>query len=192
MYENYKQKDPLWSEDKIKGTNLLMKRWGCVITSLANLAVYYGYTTNPGRLNQRLKFTPEGLVYWSSFTELYPEIPLVKIYDWSKVSTNLEKVDELLITNGPLIVQTMIGFFRNKSHFVTIWEKKNGRYVMSDPLSNGMDFQIKYGDPSRWILKVISYRGKKVDPNEEKLKNIKSLISVVDLKIQEVKNILDN
>ncbi len=125
-----------------------------------------------------LRFDNQGLVYWSSLTDLYKGIKFIRRYKWWTVKANITNIDKLLETY-PLIIETRVGWIRRQSHFVVIWEKKNGRYIMSDPLSTSTDFEKQYGSPSRWIYGAVLYEAKRKDPVTTLKYNIKVLIDVI-------------
>lgn len=66
MMLSYCQRDPKWSSEKIKGTNLTLGRYGCTIASIADLSTYFGDNYGPITINQICNFTREGLIFWDS------------------------------------------------------------------------------------------------------------------------------
>lgn len=62
----YSQRDPRWSEEKIKGSALTIGRFGCLVTSVANLTLRYGENLTPAQVNAHCSFTPSGLLIWAS------------------------------------------------------------------------------------------------------------------------------
>jgi len=75
------QRDSEW-KDELLGFNTNPKysigNYGCLITSLAMTANWYGRRTNPSKINQKLKdvsgFANGGFYIWGSITKIYPEI----------------------------------------------------------------------------------------------------------------------
>lgn len=63
---SYSQRDPHWANDKIKGTKLTIGRFGCVITSIADLSTYFYPALTPHEVNNKVKFTKDGLIIWAS------------------------------------------------------------------------------------------------------------------------------
>jgi hypothetical protein len=66
MMKSFCQRDPLWRDLLIKGTNLPLGRWGCTLTCIADLSTYFGDNLTPAQINESLKFTSGGLVVWAS------------------------------------------------------------------------------------------------------------------------------
>ena len=96
-YINFKQYDLEWANKQIGKSGLLMKDFGCVVTALADLAVFYDKDTDPGRLVEQLRFTKDGLVYWKSFTKIFKDIKYIRAYNWADTSADLKTIDELLV-----------------------------------------------------------------------------------------------
>lgn len=65
MY-TYSQRDPKWATEKIKGSELTIGRFGCLITTIATLSLRYGESLTPSQVNSHCAFTPGGLLIWAS------------------------------------------------------------------------------------------------------------------------------
>lgn len=63
---SYSQRDPQWAEKKLGTTNLTLGRFGCTITSIADLASYFGDNLTPPQVADICKFTPGGLLIWTT------------------------------------------------------------------------------------------------------------------------------
>ncbi len=63
---SYSQHDLRWANQLIRGTNLSIGRFGCTITCIADLSTYFGDNLTPADVNEIIKFTANGLVYWTS------------------------------------------------------------------------------------------------------------------------------
>jgi hypothetical protein len=66
MMKSFCQRDPLWRDLLIKGTNLPLGRCGCTITCIADLSTYFGDNLTPIQINETCNFTSGGLLIWAS------------------------------------------------------------------------------------------------------------------------------
>lgn len=64
--KTYSQRDPRWSQNKIGQTNLTIGRFGCTITSIADLSTYFGDNLTPADVANKIQFTSDGLILWNS------------------------------------------------------------------------------------------------------------------------------
>jgi hypothetical protein len=155
LYLNYKQYDPKWANLTIRGTNLKIKDWGCALCSLTNLVNKFSYAINPAQLNEKIDYV-KGLIVWSSINKIFPKVKFIKSVDYSKIPADLNYVKRLLDQGIPIIAETRTGLFKNKTHFVTIWGYDHyvKKFTMSDPASDKIYFEDKYGKPDRWIYSI--------------------------------------
>jgi len=175
-YPNFKQKDPRWAKEKIGQTNMTMARWGCAVACLANLCQFYDKDETPRSLVKKLTFTNKGNVYWHSLSELYSDILFRKYTDCSITKAPIKDIDKKLSAGIPLIVETRINKKETLPHFVILWKKVYGLYIMSDPLTDAFDFEKQYGKPTRWIYKIAYYEGKKRNWAKELIEYLNSII----------------
>ncbi len=170
---NYPNNSQLLPENKkitFSKANLSLYDYGCAIMSLCNLLNFYGKVITPIQLKDQLKFDNNGCVYWASLTEIFKDIVFRTKYDWSNEKAKLEIINNYLKNEQPLIVSTMTGKGRKMEHFITLWAKENNDYVCSCPLKGQINFSKVYGDPARWIYKVIVYE--KIQDPREKIKEL--------------------
>lgn len=132
MIKLFYQKDPLWANIKIPGTNLKLKDYGCNVCNLASLACYYGKSETPKTILSKLKFV-NGLVIWKSFTEIYPDIEFVKrIYKIGPVY-DFAELEEYLKNQNPVIAEVRLSGYQ---HFILIYSKELNYHWMLDPALN--------------------------------------------------------
>lgn len=63
---SYSQRDPKWANKFLGSSKLTIGRFGCTITSIADLSTYFGDNYTPFDVSKICKFTPAGLLYWNS------------------------------------------------------------------------------------------------------------------------------
>ena len=83
------QRDPRWAGQHIGKSNIIVGRYGCLITCISAISDWFGEYKEPGYLAKHLDFTADGLILWASIgktlkfhmeTRFYGDSP-VKIKD---------------------------------------------------------------------------------------------------------------
>jgi len=75
--QNYKQNNPRWNRTKIRGTNLRVGEYGCLICCIATLASYFQPEIGVQGVIDLTGFWPDGNVIWKSGN--YPSFEYDKI-----------------------------------------------------------------------------------------------------------------
>lgn len=153
------QRDPRWASDKLGNSNLTIGSHGCLVTCLA-MAV--GVT--PAEFNRRLRevggFTG-ALVYWKMVEVAYPQLDYYKFIDCRYVPAPLNEIDAMLALGIPVEVE--VDFNPDTAfvdqHWILIIGKAGDDYIANDPWTGErISFRAKYGDPARWIFRIVGYR----------------------------------
>lgn len=153
------QRDPRWASDKLGNSNLTIGSHGCLVTCLA-MAV--GVT--PAEFNRRLRevggFTG-ALVYWKMVEVAYPQLDYYKFIDCRYVPAPLNEIDAMLALGVPVEVQ--VDFEPEtaavEQHWILIIGKAGDDYIANDPWTGErISFCEKYGEPARWIFRIVAYR----------------------------------
>lgn len=153
------QRDPRWASDKLGNSNLTIGSHGCLVTCLA-MAV--GVT--PAEFNRRLRevggFTG-ALVYWKMVEVAYPQLDYYKFIDCRYVPAPLNEIDSMLALGVPVEVE--VDFNPDTAfvdqHWILIIGKAGDDYIANDPWTGErISFREKYGEPSRWIFRIVAYR----------------------------------
>lgn len=66
MLKSFSQRAPEWAALLIPGSKLTIGRYGCTLTSIADLSTYFGDNLTPDRVAGMCRFTTEGLIIWQS------------------------------------------------------------------------------------------------------------------------------
>jgi len=132
MLKNFCQKDPRWQHFLIPGTDLNISGYGCCVCCLADLASYAGKNENPLSLTPKLRFI-NGLVYWNSLTELYPQI----IFRGRMVNPVWADIKRQLDAGSPVIVR--INLAKKKKSRLDHWvvlirQLDQDNFLVADPL----------------------------------------------------------
>jgi hypothetical protein len=189
-FKYFSQADPKWASIKL-GTSTIntIKNYGCLLSCVASVCTYYGKDTDPLRLNAdlvRVKGYYNGsfLVY-GAVTDIYPDITMDwdNFIDCSAVDAPLDKIDNILASKRPVIVKVDYDYHTSKldDHWITIIGKtEDGSYICCDSLDGTeIFFQARYGDPKRYIFKIVVYNGPVSDPP-----NLEDKISDLETKIK--------
>lgn len=120
----FSQRDSRWANNKIGRSGDTVYAVGCLVTSVAMVHKYYGSNTTPA------KIASNASNFFSSTAAMLIPWPGVD----GRKYTNVGKggIDSELAKGNPVIV----GVYANNSvgtHFVVIYEKKNGKYMIHDP-----------------------------------------------------------
>jgi ABC-type bacteriocin/lantibiotic exporter with double-glycine peptidase domain len=63
---SYSQRDPKWNQKRLGASSLIMGRYGCTTTGIADLSTYFGDNLNPAQVADKIKYTKDGLILWQS------------------------------------------------------------------------------------------------------------------------------
>jgi uncharacterized coiled-coil protein SlyX len=170
---------------------------GCLISCVSAVCAYHGKDTDPARLNQELKrvkgYQDACNLIYAKVTEIYPDIN----FDWdiwergecSSTPAPLSLIDEILESKRVPIIKVDYNPTTSKvdQHWVCIIGKDEaGSYLIYDPIDGTEQyFQARYGDPSRYIFRIICYSGK---INEEA--DLEDKIREMEMKIQSLNDLL--
>jgi hypothetical protein len=157
----YSQNDPRWKSIRLGTSGVTIGQQGCLITCVAMVARFYGYDTDPARLNTWLKdhngYSNGNLFNWYS--------TWLKVATWEEclnIPAPLNKLDEALAKGEPAIV--WVDFNPATATVDMHWVLLIGKladedYVMIDPWDGWQgSFKSRYKDAKRYIYRIVSYR----------------------------------
>ena len=135
----YSQQDPRWKADILGfgDKSDTIGYVGCALTSTAMLLSGHGFAETPKSLNQRLKsvkgFVGAG-IRWGAVTQLYPKVVLKAFIPSMDSPAPLAQIDSALAAGQPAIVMVDSAPAPGiQTHWVVLYEKKDGDYLMLDP-----------------------------------------------------------
>ena len=127
----FAQDDPIWQDDPLGPSDDTVGSAGCALTSAAMVMTYYGFDTDPRRLNDYLTthrgYTPEGWIYW----EQAAAISHGKVQKAYEDAPSYALVDENLLWGNPVIVRLHLA--SGMTHFVVVVGKSGWNYLIRDP-----------------------------------------------------------
>lgn len=171
-YPVWSQRDPRWKYLTIgyiyvngKKVYLTMGTHGCMTTCCAMIAKNHGKVTDPGKLCRALKaiggYTKDGLLLWSKFTQIYPDIKMVRTVNCKDTAAPIKDINSSLSVGVPVIAHVDASYAKPglQTHFITLWKSKivgNVQdYLMTDPwYGDQIMFRARYKSPSRYIYGV--------------------------------------
>lgn len=139
----YNQRDKKWAEFKLGNTNETVGKVGCLVSSVGMNLSYYGINMNPKEINEKLTnidgYTRRGWLIWSKLSTITND--KVKI---GFPTLSHENIENHLLAKEPVLAKVFIK--RIIPHWVLIVGKKDGEYLMLDPLTQGEPVKISsYG-----------------------------------------------
>lgn len=130
-----KQGDPRWGNKKIGATNLIVRNYGCCISSVSMSSDYFKYFKDPGFLAKYLYFTSQGLLIWSSIANI-----LNCKFLWRGYTHNFKQseVDEAI--KNP--TKTCLGNVQGGKHWVLLIYRVpfTTKYWVADPFTGTRKF----------------------------------------------------
>jgi len=166
----FSQKDSRWKNTKL-GTSTVctIGSDGCLLCDVTSICNYYGKEVTPDVMNELMKknggFVSGALLVYGAVTDIYPDIKIDwdNFIDCSTIPAPLDKIDKILFSKRPVIVKVDYdtGTTKVDQHWVTIIGKtEDGAYNIYDPIDGSEQFfQSRYGDPVRYIFKIVTYTG---------------------------------
>lgn len=148
--EYYRQKDPLWKDDKIGYTQRRMENTGCLICCVSTAISYLNVPITPKELNSKLTenngYQGADLI-WYKINEILPEVD----YRYSRIFDS--KTIEKDLDRGLLPVVNVRYYKTGVTHWVLIVGAKDGEFLICDPMGDGHSTMLlsEHG-------KVLAYR----------------------------------
>jgi len=129
------QKDPAWYDDYLDGSPFKIGNSGCALTSLAMVADYSGYDTDPGRLNTSLTaaggIDTDGIISdWSKVAQASSQ----KVKWMSSVPASWDRIDQELDDGYPVICSVTRPGWLRYLHYIVFIGKIGNSYYFLDPL----------------------------------------------------------
>lgn len=186
----FNQADPKWGSKKL-GTSTVatIKSDGCLLCCVSAVLRYHGKDSNPDRLNDdltRVKGWYQACrLEYGAITDIYNDI----LVDWNNYidclidPAPMDRIDEILESNRLPIVKVDYNPSTSKldEHWVTIIGKSDdGSYLIYDPIDGTEQwFQNRYGDPKRYIFKIVVYNGpiKEEEDDENTIKDLQDKVA---------------
>jgi hypothetical protein len=131
----FSQKDPAWSGDYLGNSVFKIGNSGCALVSLAMVAHYSGYDTDPGRLNTSLTVAggidSEGIISdWSKVAEASNE----KVKWIASVPASWDRIDQELQEGYPVTCSVTRPGWMSYLHYIVFIGKMGSKYYFLDPL----------------------------------------------------------
>jgi parallel beta-helix repeat protein len=129
----FSQRDPAWKDKKLDHSPYTIGGYGCALTSVAMLSKYFGYDTDPDRLNTSLTeaggLDIYGILHWEKVEKVTGG--KVKWIGWSGASW--EKINQELSKRNPVIANVSYPTTSYPYHFIVFTGKSGDMYYFLDP-----------------------------------------------------------
>jgi hypothetical protein len=131
----FSQKDPAWSGDYLGDSRYKIGNSGCALVSLAMVADYSGYDTDPGRLNTSLTaaggIDEDGIISdWARVAEASDQ----KVRWIASVPASWDRIDQELYSGYPVICSVTRPGWTSYLHYIVFIGKAGNKYYFLDPL----------------------------------------------------------
>lgn len=158
-YHSWRQTDSRWGNITLGSSNQTMAKSGCLVTSIAIMAVYSGAKSadnfNPGVLANSLNsvnaFSNGAISSWGKITEVIPDIKFIKKYSFTS-STQSGKASEMKsLTDQGYYYTCNVG-----NHWVFIERIEGSDVYMVDPAKDSVKLFEAYPLSSISELRVFT------------------------------------
>ena len=126
----FSQRDPAWCDKKLDHSPCSIGDYGCALTSAAMVSKYFGYDTDPDRLNTSLTevggLDEYGILHWPKVEEASDG--KVEWIEWAEGSW--DRIDQELSESNPVIANVS---FSSSNHFIVFIGKIGAEYYFLDP-----------------------------------------------------------
>ncbi len=142
----YNQRDSLWGNIGLGGSEYSVAEYGCLVTSVSMIASHYGKDIKPSDIAVNSNFFVPGTGYLYHSAEGMP---------FSLTWAPKDRLDSEL-NNGPVIA----GLYSGPDHFIVILKKDGDNYIMHDPFfENGGNKPLtdKYSVSDISNLRLVSF-----------------------------------
>lgn len=122
------------------GSPFYVNDYGCLVTSIAMVATFYGHSVTPTDMATTYgRFDEEGN-YYGLKSSIGVSVADSQSIDWSVV-------DSKISANHPVIIGVLMpgATFRNRdgsSHYIVIYGRSGSAYLMADPIGSGRGYNM--------------------------------------------------
>jgi hypothetical protein len=135
--EPLSQMDPRWKNKPLGQDTLTIGKYGCLLTSLAMVANYYGANETPDALNDKLKAVggfQGALVIPAVMPAALPGIRYIKYVPSENQPAPMAEIDASLAASKPVIVEVDYSPAPGlQNHWVVLYAKQGDDYLIRDP-----------------------------------------------------------
>ena len=168
----YSQNDERW-KNKTLGTKGTIGAYGCLLTNIAMLCVYFGKNETPDTLNEKLKtnggYVNGNLYVWGALTKIYPDItyqgqvltpnPLTK--------TQMDFIKARINEGYPVVLQidTIPSTSQLDEHWILAVDYNGDDFIIVDPWDGAVKKITSWGvQPQKLIYAYAWYKGTPAKP----------------------------
>ena len=168
----YSQNDERW-KNKTLGTKGTIGAYGCLLTDIAMLCVYFGKNETPDTLNEKLKanggFVNGNIYVWGALTKIFPDItyqgqvltpdPLTK--------TQMDFIRARIDEGYPVVLQidTIPSTSQLDEHWILAVDYDGDDFIIVDPWDGAVKRITSWGvQPQKLIYAYAWYKGTPAKP----------------------------
>ena len=158
---NFSQNDPKWGKEPLGSSADTIGNDGCLDTSFADLACYYGKDTDVERLEEAFLsakiFISGELLADDSLHQLYPDIQYVTTDNYVNDPADLAKLKTYM--SDPTLSVVLCLQLSKTTHFVPVVDCDGTTVMIADSWDGVVKNCNLYGVPKTIITKFIVYKG---------------------------------
>lgn len=133
MYPYFSQRDRRWRiKPRFSDAKLTIGNYGCLITAVAALRSWYGEYTTPGNMSHKLRYTKNGLLYWTSIPAPMKFVYRYYYFNSNKAYSILKSRDNACILEVQWGKQkhwvVLVGWRKNEPIIHDTWDGKRKRW----------------------------------------------------------------
>jgi hypothetical protein len=168
----YSQNDERW-KNKTLGTKGTIGAYGCLLTDIAMLCVYFGKNETPDTLNEKLKanggFMNGNIYVWGALTKIYPDITYqgqVLTPD-TLTKTQMDFIRARIDEGYPVFLQidTIPSTSQLDEHWILAVDYDGDDFIIVDPWDGAVKRITSWGvQPQKLIYTYAWYKGTPAKP----------------------------
>jgi len=129
--------DPRWKDKPLGQDTITIGKYGCLLTSMAMVADYYGATETPDTLNDKMKAAggfQGALVIPAVMPAAVPGIRFVNYVPSQNQPAPMAQIDASLAAGKPVIVEVDYSPAAGlQNHWIVLYAKQGDDYLIRDP-----------------------------------------------------------
>lgn len=173
----FSQRDSKWANEKLGTSSVTIDLYGCAIASLAMVEKYFGFDTDPGRLNtlcaEKGVYAQRNLMQWWQVQKVNEFVTLKDWIDCVTTPAPIDKIKSALDSGLPCILHVDLNPNEpGPDHFIVcIGYTEDGHLLCYDPWYDNEDaifFDARYKDPVKYIFRILIFNGPVPQPEAPK------------------------
>ena len=143
------QRDPRWADEKLGMSDVTIGGYGCLITDIAMMANEAGDPVTPSELNARLigvgGYADGNLLIFADVSKATNALTMTKLISCEEIPAPMDEIDARLAAGEMAAVELWFERARKNKHWVLLYGKVGGSYLIADPWDGKLKRLSDYG-----------------------------------------------